>query len=230
MQYQELVDILEHVGKDPSRLIFEDELTGIHNRRFLRGYFEHRVRWETGEDYPLALLVIDLDHFKDVNDTHGHDTGDQVLIWIATLLKEVVGEDGMPVRYGGDEFMVVLLGASRLDGRDLADRLLQRTRDRPFKVRTSGLELPITMSIGVASAPEDASDSKSLFQAADTALYHAKQSGRDRAAAAGDIDPKKVFPKTALHRLQVTGIVGRDDELSVVADSLAGRANITDMA
>ena len=55
MRYQELVDVLEHVGKDPSRLIFEDELTGIHNRRFLLSYFDHRVRWESGEDYPLAL-------------------------------------------------------------------------------------------------------------------------------------------------------------------------------
>ena len=220
MRYQELVDVLEHVGKDPSRLIFEDELTGIHNRRFLLSYFDHRVRWESGEDYPLALLVLDLDRFKEVNDTHGHEVGDQLLTWVATLLTEVVGDEGMPIRYGGDEFTVVLPNATRREGREVAARLLQRTRDRPFRVRSSGTVVPITLSIGVASAPEDAQDGQGLLQAADTALYYAKQSGRDRAATAGEVDPAKVFPKTALHRLKVTGIVGRDDELTIVADAL----------
>ena len=64
MAYRDFVELLEHVGKDPSRLIFEDELTGIHNRRFLLSYLEHKVRWDSGLDFPLSLLIIDLDSFK----------------------------------------------------------------------------------------------------------------------------------------------------------------------
>jgi diguanylate cyclase (GGDEF)-like protein len=218
--YQELAEFLQHVGKDPSRLLFEDELTGIQNRRFLRGYLEHKVRWEGEEDYPLSLIILDLDHFKQVNDTQGHDTGDQVLTWTATLLKDVAGEQGIPIRFAGDEFIVLLPRTDRAGAREIADRLLQRTRDRPFTLRDTGTTLSITLSIGVASAPDDGRDSKALFQAADTALYHAKQSGRNQAASAGEVDPKKVFPKTALHRLIATGIAGRDDQLAVVSEAL----------
>ncbi len=223
-QYHELVDFLKHVGKDPSRLVFEDELTGLHNRRYLRSYLEHQVDWESPKERPLPLLIIDLDHFKQINDTQGHDTGDQVLTWMASLLKDVAGETGIPIRFAGDEFILLLPKTPREAAGEAADRLLQLTRDRPFRVRETGTTLPITLSIGIACAPEDGRDPKALFQAADTALYHAKQSGRNQAASAGDVDPRKVFPKTALHRLIATGIAGRDDELAVISDSLEALA------
>jgi diguanylate cyclase (GGDEF)-like protein len=216
----ELVDFLQHVGKDPSRLIFEDELTGIHNRRYLRSYLEHKVQWESEKENRLSLLIIDLDHFKQVNDAQGHETGDQVLTWMAALLKDVAGTTGIPIRFAGDEFILLLPKTPRTEASAVADRLLQLTRDRPFRLREAGITLPITLSIGVACAPEDGRDPKALFQSADTALYHAKQSGRNQAASAAEVDPGKVFPKTALHRLIATGIAGRDDELSVVSDAL----------
>ena len=97
MQYEDLADFLQHVGKDPSRLIFEDELTGIHNRRFALSYLEHRVDWRGGEDFPLSLLSIDLDRFKEINDSHGHDAGDQLLTWVGGLLTSVAGDGGLPV-------------------------------------------------------------------------------------------------------------------------------------
>jgi diguanylate cyclase (GGDEF)-like protein len=224
MQYAELVDLLEHIGKDPSRLIFEDELTGIHNRRFLLSYLEHKVRWERVDDYPLSLLMIDLDQFKQINDTHGHDTGDQALTWMATLVKETGGEQGLPVRYGGDEFMLLLPKSSRREAREMADRLLQRCRDRPFRLRDADLTVPISLSIGFATAPEDGTNAKELFQAADTALFHAKQSGRNQAASAAEIDPEKVFQKAALYRLRATGLAGRDEEMGVVSEALQAAA------
>ncbi|UCC73699.1 MAG: diguanylate cyclase [Gemmatimonadota bacterium] len=220
MQYTDLVDLLEHIGKDPSRLIFEDELTGIHNRRFLLSYLEHKVRWERDDDYPLSLLMIDLDQFKQINDQHGHDTGDQALTWMATLLREVGGEQALPIRYGGDEFMLLLPKSSRREAREMGDRLLQRCRDRPFRLRDADLSVPISLSIGFATAPEDATTAKGLFQAADTALFHAKQSGRNQSASASEVDPEKVFQKTALYRLKATGIAGRDEEMSVVSEAL----------
>jgi diguanylate cyclase (GGDEF)-like protein len=218
----EFAELLEHVGKDPSRLIFEDELTGIHNRRFLLSYLEHKVRWESGQDYPLSLLMIDVDSFKLINDTYGHDIGDQALSWLAALLRESAGDQGIPIRYGGDEFVLVLPQAGRDEARQMADRLLQRTRDRSFRIRDLDVTVPIGLSIGLATAPDDASSNSGLFQAADTALFHAKQSGRDQAASAADVDPEKVFPKTALYRLKATGIVGRDEELASVSEALDG--------
>ena len=142
MQYEELAEILRHVGKDPTRLVFEDELTGIHNRRFLMSYLEHKVDWRSGEDFPLSLLSVDLDHFKQVNDTHGHDTGDRVLTWVATLLTTVAGDEGVPIRFGGDEFLLLLPGAGRPVAQAVAERLLRSTQDRPFRDGHSGLVGP----------------------------------------------------------------------------------------
>ena len=220
VQPAELLDFLQHAGRDPSRLIFEDELTRIHNRRFLHSYLEHKVHWTAGTDYPLSLLIIDLDRFKEVNDTHGHVAGDQLLTWVAALLSEVGGETGLPVRFGGDEFILLLPKSDAGGARDVAARLLQRVRDRPFRLRDGGGSIPVTFSIGVATAPDDATNSRGLLQAADTALYHAKLSGRNQAASAREVDPKKVFPRTALHRLLSSGIAGRDAELRVVSTGL----------
>ncbi len=220
MPYSDFVELLEYVGKDPSRLIFEDELTGIHNRRFFLSYLEHKVHWEGDGDFPLSLLMADLDQFKQINDNYGHETGDQALTWMATLLREVAGEHGLPVRYGGDEFMLLLPKIGRREAAEMAHRLLQRARDRPFRLRQAEATVPINLSIGFATAPEDASSSSGLFQAADTALFYAKQSGRNQVASASEIDPQKVFPKTALYRLKATGIAGRDEEMAVISEAL----------
>jgi len=208
------------MGRDPSRLIFEDELTGIHNRRFLHSYLEHKVHWKEGTNYPLSLLIIDLDRFKEVNDTYGHVAGDQLLTWVAALLTEVGGENGLPVRFGGDEFILLLPQTDAGGARDVTSRLLQRVRDRPFRLRDAGVAIPLTLSIGIATAPTDGTSGRELLQAADTALYHAKLSGRDQAASAREVDPKKVFPRTALHRLLASGIAGRDTELRIVSEAL----------
>jgi len=219
-KYRELADFLQHVGKDPSRLVFEDELTGINNRRFLLSYLEQKVDWRSDADFPISLLILDLDEFKLVNDRHGHEAGDQVLTWLAALLTDAAGESAYPIRYGGDEFMLLLPGVSRGEAQQVAYGLLQQTRDRPFKLRREGTELAITISIGVASAPEDATSSTGLFQAADTALYHAKRSGRNQVSTAGEIDLEDVFEKTALHKLEATGLSGRKEEFGVVSEAL----------
>ncbi len=88
MAYEELVANLQKIGKDPSRLIFEDELTGIYNRRFLLHYFENKIKWDKPSKYGVSLLMMDLDNFKQINDTHGHLSGDQALVHVARLLKE----------------------------------------------------------------------------------------------------------------------------------------------
>ncbi|MCH6557972.1 MAG: diguanylate cyclase [Nitrospirae bacterium] len=219
MQYAELLSSLQNLGKDPSRLIFEDELTGLPNRRFLLNYLEQKVEWDALKEHPLSLLMMDLDHFKQINDAHGHLCGDQALAQVARLLKEVVGDQGVPIRYAGDEFMVLMPGWQKQNALKVGEDLLQRARAEPLHLEEGAKDLPYTFSIGVASAPEDAKDGKGLIQKADAALYFAKQSGRDRLANAADLTFQDVFGKAALHYLENANIVGRRRQLAQVADS-----------
>ncbi len=85
-EYPHLLHFLEHSNTDPSRLIVQDELSGIYNRRFLRGYLQDEVQWDSLESEPVSLLKVELDHFKKINDTHGHDVGDQALIRVSELM------------------------------------------------------------------------------------------------------------------------------------------------
>ncbi|TDI37849.1 MAG: diguanylate cyclase [Acidobacteria bacterium] len=220
MQYGELVDFLQNVGKDPSRLIFEDELTGLHNRRFLHSYFEHKVRWETEESFPLSLMVMDIDLFKKVNDTFGHAGGDEALKFVAGLLKEIAAETGYAVRFGGDEFMVILPKTGLDHAVQHAHRLNQLTKERTLTLEGRNEELKISLSIGVASARGDAQTGSDLVRIADTALYTSKALGRNRVSTAAEIDTEKTSRKTALHRLQGAEIAGRSRELAAVSEAL----------
>jgi len=221
VDYQELVGFLQYVGQDPSRLVFEDELTGLQNRRYLHGYLERKVAWTDDRDFPLALLIFDLDRFKSVNDSHGQAAGDQALVWFAGLLKEAAGADGIPVRYAGDEFGLLLPKTRPLEARQVAEGLLSQTSERPFRLRDSGTVVPITVSIGIATAPDDAPGPSEFIRKADTALYHAKASGRNQTANAREADPTKVFGNTALHQLRAVDLVGREEVLTVVQEALA---------
>ena len=220
MEYKDYIFYLEHIGKDPSRLIFEDELTGLYNRRFLFNFFQHKVTWDALETAPVSLLMMDLDYFKNINDTYGHNVGDQALTWVADLLREVAGEKNLPIRYAGDEFMVLMPRAEKQAALDLGEALIRLLHQKPMPLEEGDGELNLTLSIGVASAPPDARSDKALVQKADTALYYAKKAGRDRVANAGTIAPQDVFGKTALHRLDKTTIAGRKQQLTSVAESL----------
>jgi len=220
MEYKDLLYFLQHVGTDPSRLIFEDELTGIYNRRFLLNYFRYKVPWDALENRPLSLLMMDLDHFKEINDNYGHEAGDQVLIWVASLIREISGDQGLAIRYAGDEFIILMPNGTKEAALEVAERLLQRLHQEVLPLPEVNEELRITLSIGVASAPDDAYTGKALIQKADTALYYAKKTGRDRFANAKEIAPEEVFTKTALYELDKARIAGRKNQLTKVAEAL----------
>lgn len=223
MKYEELQNFLQNIDKDPSRLIFEDELTGVYNRRFLLNYFQHKVPWDALQDHPLSLIMMDVDHFKEINDTYGHDVGDQALAGVASLLKEVSADEILAIRYAGDEFMILMIRREKKAALQLGRTLLQRIHEQPLRIGPNNQKngaLHLTLSMGVASAPEDAQTGKSLIQKADTALYYAKKAGRDRLANAGEIAPQEVFPKTALHQLEGEKIAGRKQQLALVSDFL----------
>jgi len=220
MDYNELLNHLQVVGKDPSRLIFEDELTGLYNRRFLYNYFQQNIPWSALEDNPLSLLMMDVDHFKRINDSYGHDVGDQALIWVANLLREAAGDKYLPIRYAGDEFMILMPLSRKKTAVNLAEKVIRLSHAKPMRLDDSGKTLGIALSIGVACAPEDAKGDKALIHKADTALYYAKKAGRDRLATVAEIVPQDVFAKTAMFQLERAAIAGRKTQLSAVAESL----------
>jgi diguanylate cyclase (GGDEF)-like protein len=221
MQRQELVNLLKFTGKDPTRLVFEDELTSVYNRRFLFQYFQSKVVWENLSKDPLSLIMMDVDNFKGVNDTYGHQVGDQALIWVAEMLREVTGGEGLPVRYAGDEFMMLFAHCDKQTALKMGNRLINMVRSRPFRPDGTQTPLPITLSLGVASAPEDAKTGKGLIQQADVALYFAKSIGRDCLVNAAEVVQEAVFDKTAINQLEVIKMVGRGPQLSQVTEALS---------
>jgi diguanylate cyclase (GGDEF)-like protein len=158
-----------------------DGLTGVYNRRFFDEVLPKLVAQASRQERPLALLMLDIDHFKRFNDTFGHETGDRVIVAFARSIVDSVRAADVVVRYGGEEFAVILPHTSRADALTLAERVRSNVKGIPF----DDSRLRVTTSIGVAALPEDASDRDGLARAADAALYRAKREGRDRVEAAG---------------------------------------------
>ncbi len=220
MRYEDLVISLHKVGKDPSRLIFEDELTGLHNRRFLFQYLQNHLS-EATKEHPLSLLMVDLDNLKQINDLHGHAGGDLALILVARLLKEAAGTRGVAIRYAGDEFMLLLPDTAKSAARALGHRLLKQCRSETLQLEETHTVLQPTMSLGLASLPEDAQTTESLIQRADMALFHAKRLGRNRLADVADLSAEEAAEKTGLLSLKNATAAGRELQLAQVAEAYA---------
>jgi diguanylate cyclase (GGDEF)-like protein len=155
------------------RLATRDGLTGLPNRRLFEESLEREVARSQRRSSPLSLVVIDVDHFKDVNDTLGHQTGDTVLREVGRALTENTKASDVPARYGGDEFVVLLPDCSGADSVAVAERLRAAVAKGTSTVKVS-------VSAGTASFPDNAEDGGRLVAAADAALYEAKAAGRDR--------------------------------------------------
>ena len=155
-----------------------DPLTGLYNRRHL-SVLEEELRAAVARQESACLVIFDIDHFKDVNDTHGHLAGDRVLVSLAQHLRKNSRSTDVPLRYGGDEFLVLIVGMDGPAGAETAERLRQ-TVERTV-VQSDGAEIPVTISAGVACVPPDGlADLGTLIDRADHALYAAKQIGRNR--------------------------------------------------
>jgi diguanylate cyclase (GGDEF)-like protein len=124
--------------------------------------------------------MVDVDHFKLYNDTHGHPAGDEVLRLIARLFKEILRPVDFVARYGGEEFAILLLDTEKNAGIELAETLRRRIDQYPFPMEHSQPGGHLTISVGMAHSPTDAADVESLTRMADLALYRAKQAGRNR--------------------------------------------------
>jgi diguanylate cyclase (GGDEF)-like protein len=164
-----------------ARQAVQDPLTGLGNRRALdRWMAEALPRVEQGE--PLTLLLLDLDHFKQVNDRFGHGIGDEVLCTVARLIQHNCRSRDLAVRYGGEEFVLALASVGPADAVEIAERLRESVRAHPWGAVHEGLA--VTVSIGVAEAVETL-DAVSLLTLADRRLYAAKYAGRDQVVSKG---------------------------------------------
>jgi two-component system cell cycle response regulator len=164
-------------------LAVTDQLTGLHNRRYMVGQLEALMRRAGAGGEPVSVLVIDIDHFKRVNDSFGHDVGDEVLREFAVRLASNVRAIDLPVRHGGEEFVVVMPDTDLEAARRVAERIRLHVAGSPFRVMDGQEALTVTISIGVAtsSGPED--QSSTLLKRADEAVYIAKSQGRNRVIA-----------------------------------------------
>ena len=154
-----------------------DHLTGAFNRRYVTMRLDEEISRSHRTNEPLSLALIDVDHFKRINDTHGHPAGDAVIRAVAQLLINQSRAYTVVARYGGDEFAIVLPSTAKPGATGYAERMMRIVRSYPF---VTG---PVTLSIGTATLPDDASTADDLIAAADRALYRAKREGRNRVAS-----------------------------------------------
>ncbi|MCK7595027.1 diguanylate cyclase [Pseudomarimonas salicorniae] len=167
------------------RLAVTDELTGLYNRRFLDEYLRMQVPVARRRGSGLAFLSIDIDHFKSINDRFGHPAGDAVLRHVAAALRAASRSSDLPVRMGGEEFLVVAAEADLEGTIELAERLRRAVESIDLGALGIDPGLRVTVSIGVAQFGVHGEESEGLIQASDEALYEAKRGGRNRVAVAG---------------------------------------------
>ena len=181
---------IEDERKKAYQCSIRDSLTGLFNRVYMLDALErHCSIHDRDETSPLAAVMIDLDHFKEVNDRYGHGAGDEVLRQIAQLLRENVRESDIPVRYGGEEFILFLVGASAFGAAEHGERLRAAVEHHDFLV-AEGPPLSITTSVGVAIR-ERYEPIDSLIRRVDLALYRAKEAGRNRVELAAPGAPPR---------------------------------------
>jgi diguanylate cyclase (GGDEF)-like protein len=166
-------------------LSHHDPLTGLLNRRYLEEMFTREMLLAVRKGYPIGVIMADIDHFKQFNDTHGHAAGDAVLVQVANFLRNHVRESDFTCRYGGEEFLMILPEATRKITQMRAEHI--REEIRQLKVQYEGQTLePVTLSLGVAMFPQHGSTKDMLFNVVDQMLYRAKHEGRDRVIVADE--------------------------------------------
>ena len=188
--------------KTDIRKEYLDDLSGLYNRRYLNIKGPEYLQEACRESKPLSVLLLDLDHFKNVNDTYGYSMGDSVLAQFASFLEELIRQNDSVFRYGGDEFVCLLPKTDFEQATRISQRFIEQCRSREFaKIR-------LTMSIGLASCPEDGTDWSTIFNVADQNLYSAKRHGRDRVGIRALSEKSLIIPTIEM--------IGRSSEFSML--------------
>lgn len=171
-----------------------DQLTGLYNRRYFEVHLQKLLEKNNESNKALGLLMFDIDNFKIVNDTHGHNVGDEILVGFAERLKDSLRSFDLVARLGGEEFVVILPEVSIARAHMIAERLRRMIADTPFQCSVEGGSLPITTSIGGTIIEAGVPDMKDVLERADKCLYEAKHSGRNACVfeGVGKLDPASI--------------------------------------
>ncbi len=185
---REELDSVNQMLKEKNRALHQlsitDDLTGLYNRKHLMETLSSEVIRSGRHRHPFTLLIIDIDHFKQVNDTHGHQSGDEVLCRLAAVFRETIRDCDYVARYGGEEFIILLTEIEPQLSLDAAERIRKRTAQET--IHSGGESISVSVSIGAAFFPGDGDTPQTLIQKADRALYAAKESGRNRVKKAAE--------------------------------------------
>jgi two-component system cell cycle response regulator len=173
-------DRLRHNVQLSLEMAITDQLTGLHNRRYMARHLDSLISNAQKSNKPLAFLIMDIDHFKSVNDTHGHDIGDEVLREFANRISANIRGIDLACRYGGEEFVVVMPDTDVDFAYTIAERLRQGVETTPFEISRMPGSLKVTISIGIAASLGGDDNAEKLLHRADQALYRAKREGRNR--------------------------------------------------
>lgn len=182
--FNDMVRRLREGRQELERLSVTDPLTGLANRRHLEAELEREVRRSDRLSHRFVVLMLDVDHFKMFNDTHGHPAGDELLKRLARALQELVREVDTAARYGGEEFTVILTETATGEATKVAERIRERVSEERLALQAGAAGVGVTVSIGLAEFPADGNSPETLIAAADQALYRAKEGGRNRVVAA----------------------------------------------
>ena len=173
----------EAFQRQMSESALRDGLTRAYNKRYFSERTESELQYALRHSAPLSLIFLDIDHFKKINDVHGHQAGDHVLVQLATLAMSMLGEDEIFARYGGEEFAIVARGLDMPDAQALSERIRASVEAHPFVF--AGKPISVTISVGVSRAPGLAiATPMDLVARADEALYAAKRGGRNQVCLA----------------------------------------------
>ena len=157
-----------------------DALTGLFNRRYMETHLATLVEQAASRGKPLAVLILDIDYFKSVNDSHGHDAGDDVLREFSTRIRKSIRNIDLACRYGGEEFVIVMPETDMAVATMVAERIRRRIAAEPFAIQQGARKLEVTISIGLSSLGTPGDNAAAILKRADTALYRAKRDGRNR--------------------------------------------------
>jgi len=157
-----------------------DPLTGLFNRRYMESHLASLVEQAAARGKPIAVLILDIDYFKAVNDSHGHDAGDDVLREFSLRIRKSIRNIDLACRYGGEEFVIVMPETDVAVATMVAERIRRRIASEPFAIQQGARKLEVTISIGIAAIGAAGDNAAAILKRADAALYRAKRDGRNR--------------------------------------------------